>query len=298
MLKDCFTTRWVGNARIHRVGFSKRAAGLGSTATEMGLIGAVVLVATIGLWFLLGNGLKQALVMVKSDMLAQVSMANASPLGQQEPPSVLPPAALDVLVPEPVEPTPTVMTAGGNGNEAHAEIYKALQELIDRSLKKGTMTEAQADLLRQLVKQMLYSAECAFAAKEAFDAYMKSYGELYELNFYSGPGGGIDQYKLEQVYGEAYKDSNGSYESAEAAYASLLLNTYKPYKPDTGKLYADLAKKYTNTLKSQAVSDKNANINKELDAAVQESGILNDPEVSDFIAQVGQQAFEIFMMGR
>ncbi|WP_303674500.1 hypothetical protein [Vampirovibrio chlorellavorus] len=127
---------------------------MGSTATEMGLIGAVVLVATIGLWFLLGNGLKQALVMVKSDMLAQVSKTNATPVGQQEPPSVLPPAALDAPVPEPVEPTPTVITAGSNGNETYAKTDKALQALIERSLQEGTMTEAQADLFKAYVKQV------------------------------------------------------------------------------------------------------------------------------------------------
>ncbi len=140
-----------GYSVIQKTDFRKRVPG--STATEMGLIGAVVLVATIGLWFLLGSGLKQALVMVKSDMLAQVSKTNATPLGQQEPPSVLPPPALDASVPEPVEPTPTVITAGSNGNETYAKTDKALQALIERALKNGTMTEAQADLLKAFVKQ-------------------------------------------------------------------------------------------------------------------------------------------------
>ncbi len=125
----------------------------GSTATEMGLIGAVVLVATIGLWFLLGNGLKQALGMVKSDMLAQISKTNGTTAVEYEQPPPLPPPALDAPLPEPVEPTPTVVTVGSNGNEGQAETDRALQALIERSLQKGTMTEAQADLFKAYVKQ-------------------------------------------------------------------------------------------------------------------------------------------------
>ncbi|WP_303674498.1 hypothetical protein [Vampirovibrio chlorellavorus] len=127
----------------------------GSTTTEMGLIASVVLVTTIGLWFLLGNGLKQAMGMVKSDMLAQVSNANGTTAAVYEPPPPLPPPVLDDPLPEPVEPTPTVVTVGSNGNEWHPETYKALEALINRALQKGTMKEAQADLLRQLIAQIL-----------------------------------------------------------------------------------------------------------------------------------------------
>jgi Flp pilus assembly pilin Flp len=134
------------------MGFRRRNSG--STATELGLIGSVVLVATLGMWFLLGDGLKQAFGLVKSDMLAQVSNAktNALPVVPSGPPYEQPPPTLGDPVLEPVDPAPTVVTAGSNGTEAQAEIYKALQALIDRSIQKGTMTEAQADLLKAFVK--------------------------------------------------------------------------------------------------------------------------------------------------
>ncbi len=155
MLMDCFISRWVDNARIHRADFRKRGAGLGSTATEVGLIGAVVLVATLAFLFFLGDALQYAFSFVRKDMVTQISNANG-----------LTPEAFvaqwkgtgsgngqNIL--NPVKPTAPVVTAGSNGNEAHPEIYKALQELIDRALKKGTMTEAQADLLKAYVDQYI-----------------------------------------------------------------------------------------------------------------------------------------------
>ncbi len=141
----------------------------GSTATELGLIGALVLVATLGLWFLLGDGLKQAFGLVKSDMLAQVSNAKANSMTVEpsEPLNEPPSSTSGDPVIEPADPAPTVVTAGSNGNEAHAEIYNALQALIDRSMQKGTMTEAQADVLTRIVKQIILNNELITTIRKA-----------------------------------------------------------------------------------------------------------------------------------
>jgi Flp pilus assembly pilin Flp len=269
----------------------------GSTATELGLIGAVVLVATLGFWFLLGDGLKQAFGLVKSGMLAQVSnaKANGMTVDLSEPPNEPPSSTSGDPVLDLVDPPPTVVTAGSNGTEAHAETYNALQALIERSLQKETMTEAQADILGKLVKQLLHSAECDLAEKKAHEAYMKSYAALYELNFYGSNDRGLNPSELEDAFAKAYNSAEGSYESAEAAFLGALSTRNNPYNADLDKQYVAMAKKYTDFIKNKEVSAKNRTISQELDAAAKDSGLLNDPEVSGFIAQVRQQAFQIFM---
>ncbi|WP_303674497.1 Flp family type IVb pilin [Vampirovibrio chlorellavorus] len=286
MLKDCFITRWVDNARIHRMGFSKRAAGLGSTATEMGLIGAVVLVASLAFLFFLGEALQYAFSFVRKDMVTQVATANGlSPEAFVAQWKGGQPGQSEGIL-NPVQPTAPVVTAGSNGNEAHAEIYKALQELIDRSLQKGTMTEAQADLLSKLVKELIISYGLEFANDKAYDAYGEACMEVYGEDY-------MKRWDAEEAYWEAYERSDGSFESAEAAYRSVLSMGNDPSDAGLDELYATTASNYTEYIKSEmAIYDHPDIILTELLWAADEMGLLNKPDVNDLLNKVSLEAYK------
>lgn len=280
--------RWVSKL-VRTVGLGKPLAKGGSTATELGLIGAVVLIATIGFWFFLGDAVQYAFSFVRKDMVIQVSNANG-----------LTPEAFvkqwkgaesgngqDIL--NPVKPTAPVVTAGSNGNQDHAEIYKGLQALINRLKTKGNLTEAQVeaqeDLLSKLVKELIISYGLQFANDKAYDAYaeasMAVYGEDYEW-----------RWDAEEAYWEAYDRSNGSFESAEAAYRSALSVGNDPSDAGLEELYATTAKSYTDYIKSEmAFSDHPDIILHELFWAADEMGLLNDPEVTDFLNKVSMEAY-------
>ncbi len=127
----------------------------GSTATEMGFIGAVVLVATIGMWFFLGDGLRHAFGLVRTDMLTQVSNANGMTLEQLEEKYKTSSSNTGNSGIDPSDNNPPVSTAGSNGTRDHVSTYKALQDLIARSTRKGTLTKAQSDTLQRLTDQIL-----------------------------------------------------------------------------------------------------------------------------------------------
>jgi hypothetical protein len=253
----------------------------------LGLIGAVVLVATLGFWFFLGDALQYAFSFVRKDMVTQVSKANgmtpeafveqwkgsASGNGQH--------------ILNPVKPTAPVVTAGSNGNEAHAEIYNALQALIDRLMKNGAMTKAQADLLSKYVKQILLETECEVASHKAAGDHFDIYAEIYIAD--------LDAEYLvwdaEAAYWEAFWNTDGSYEKAEEAYRNALSGV-DHISANLDELHAAMAESFTTYNKSVKRWDENYIIRLELEITVEDSGILKDPEVTDFINKAVGEAYQ------
>ncbi len=234
----------------------------GSTVTEMGLIGSVVLVVTLGMWFLLGDGLKQAFGLVKSDMLAQVSNAktNVMPVAQYELPNKLPSLTSGEPVIEPADPAPTVVTVGSNGIEGHEETYKALQALIDRSMKKGTLTNAQAELLSKLIDQILLF-------NDLFDVFLAAYidcdYEYCDFDFLST--------KKAEFRGETYLLTDLMKRMGKTLTASEMPELEGPYTfYDSDDLYEKSEGTIAEILFNEAET----------------KGVLDDPEVLDFVMQV------------
>ncbi|WP_303674501.1 Flp family type IVb pilin [Vampirovibrio chlorellavorus] len=256
---------------------------MGSTATEMGLIGAVVLVASLTFLFFLGEALQYAFSFVRKDMVTQVATANGlSPdafVAQWK--GGQPGQSEGIL--NPVQPTAPVVTAGSNGNEAHAEIYKALQELIDRSLKKGTMTEAQADLLSKYIK----AAQHYFESLSAWD---KAYSVYFFPFYFEGSietEGFTAIYEAESAYEEVYQKT-GSYEEAEAAYRNVL----DDYSAVFDESPESLSKKYTTLQEALQRTHETLIIFSGLEAAAVENGLLDDPEVVYFIDTLWFESYE------
>lgn len=139
----------------------------GSTATEYSLVGASVLVATLGLWFLLGGGISQVFTVLKAEMQARGMVAMFAKFGQTID------NAMDVKGPDgrvidsPLDLTgaPPTQTAGTSGNTAEA--YKQLKALWAKAVKEGKMTEEEAANLDALAQQALKLAQIQKAIETA-----------------------------------------------------------------------------------------------------------------------------------
>ncbi len=121
---------------------------------EYTLVGASVLVATVGLWFLLGGYLKDIFLVIKADMGVRGVVSSLSGMVQ----------GLDQLMD--VKSTdgrtidtglefgaPTTQTVGTSGNTAEA--YKNLRKLSEKAVGEGKMTQEEAANLDALAQQAL-----------------------------------------------------------------------------------------------------------------------------------------------
>lgn len=129
-------------------------ASRGNTAMEYSLVGASILVATVGLWFLLGGSLKDIFSVIKADMQVRGMLSGFSGMIQ----------GLDQLTD--VRSTdgrtidtgfefgaPTTQTVGTSGNTAEA--YKNLRKLSENAVAEGKMTQEEAANLDALAQQAL-----------------------------------------------------------------------------------------------------------------------------------------------
>ncbi len=129
-------------------------ASRGNTAMEYSLVGASILVATVGLWFLLGGSLRDIFSVIKADMQVRGMLSGFSGMIQ----------GLDQLTD--VRSTdgrtidtgfefgaPTTQTVGTSGNTAEA--YKNLRKLSENAVAEGKMTQEEAANLDALAQQAL-----------------------------------------------------------------------------------------------------------------------------------------------
>ncbi len=145
----------------------KMSAKRGNTATEYSLVGASVLVATVGLWFLLGGGLSKAFAVLKAEMQVRGIVVGFAKFGQTIG-NAMDVKGTDGRVIE-VGPqflgAPTTQTAGTSGNTADA--YKQLKALWAKSVEEGKMTEEEAANLDALAQQALKLAQIQKAIETA-----------------------------------------------------------------------------------------------------------------------------------
>ena len=145
----------------------KMPARRGNIATEYSVVGASVLVATVGLWSLLGNGLTNVFTVLKTEMQVRGAVAMVSKFGQ------IIDNAVDIKGPDgrvidsPLHLTgaPPTQTAGTSGNTAEA--YKQLKSLWAKAVEEGKMTEEEAANLDALAQQALKLAQIQKAIETA-----------------------------------------------------------------------------------------------------------------------------------
>lgn len=244
------------------VGLRKPVALAGSTATEMGMIGAVVLIVTLGFWFYLSDAVQYAFSFVRQDMVAQVSNANGmtpEEFEQKWKHSSTKDGdwGIDTDLP--------ITTAGTNGSEDHAAIYKAMRELIDRNTRNGKMTEAQADTLSELVKQILLVTELEEAIYNA-EADSGYYPEI------------LSEMKVE-FRGEIYLATD------LATRLGLTLTVMEDYDELGDYAYFDY---YTD----ETYQNSEYKTLDDLYDAADKNGLLEDSEIIDFLDQVWMSSYE------